>query len=134
VGAGLRNRNLAPLYALSISFVIVLTLGLIHPDNTNGPKPTSPKTTGKPKTLTIVLDKDSAPLKSAIILWGKEKVAISSPDDLGAITPDGPITVCAPVSTEHIPKGKAITTIGDLSCWGPLEPDDKGKITIKVER
>jgi hypothetical protein len=135
---GWRNRYMAPLYALAISFVLVLLLGFTL--DTPGPvKPLTPATVTKtvaPKPVKSALRFSSKeapfPVTTATIWWGTHDETVRSLAEFTKLEVTPPVRVCALMANGWVAL-KAKKLGKDYVCWGPLEPEEPGgAITIDV--
>jgi hypothetical protein len=136
---GWRNRYMAPFYALAISFVLVLLLGLTlpgkastdEPPDPTTPVPTQPKEPDRAKG--IVFSEEKFPLTSAVVLWGGETKVVMSLDELEKLRPTEPVTVCA-----QMPRGWSAVDVATpdnkLVCWGPIKPEADEYVELAVQK
>lgn len=127
---GWRNRYMAPFYALAISFLLVLLVGVTLD------APATPQRRPEPPAPSIRFSsgQDDFPITSAIVLWGNEMHTVRTDAQLRALKPTDPVLVCARLDEGW--EAVRATELGDTKywCWGPLEPRKPGAdITIPVE-
>jgi hypothetical protein len=129
---GWRNRNLAPLYALVISFVLVLLFGAVLPT------PEADQTAWKfqvPRTgedgaagKTVEAPEEFA----AFAIWGDHVRSVGHLKELDDLDIDSEVTVCVIVESGWIMEEQAGSTAEGYTCSQPLAPD-AGKNTVKIK-
>jgi hypothetical protein len=136
---GWRNRYMAPFYALAISFVLVLLLGVILTNKPEAdPKPQAPTTVTvepEPEESSVRFSSTETPfpVTVAVVWWGNEKKTVKKLADLEKLRPTGPVRVCAVMSRGWVAVRAEKLEDTDYVCWGPLEPKRPGDaITIDV--
>jgi hypothetical protein len=133
---------MAPFYALAISFVLVLLLGLTlpgkgsdEPDRKDTPTTQEPGTGEKPALPTGIefSKRQPFPAKSLIVVWGDTKKVVT-PEELAGLRPDEPVMVCAQMAKGWAAPEANITPENNVVCWGPIEPEDGKPIVLEVTR
>ncbi|MEV8441126.1 hypothetical protein AB0425_27420 [Actinosynnema sp. NPDC051121] len=133
--SGLRSRWLAPVYALVISFLAVLLLGLVVREPTATGPPTRPKvdirfvTTGPDRTQL-----DNAQVK--VLAGSSTDLRVNAGGGVDDVTSGQSLTICA-----RLPKGWTAPApaerLGDFTCWPKVDPDvldDDHRIELTVAR
>jgi hypothetical protein len=134
--SGLRSRWLAPVYALAISFLAVLLLGLVVREPAEPePPPARPKvdirfvTTGQDR---VQLDNT----KVKVLAGSSSDLTVHAGGGVDDVTSGESLTICA-----RLPKGWSAPApaerLGDFTCWPQVDPgalDSGHRIELTVTR
>ena len=124
---GWRTRYVAPVYALVISFVVVLLLGMAFAtdDGTNKAAPATP---------TIGFVPAGFPARSAVLVSGGRQVPIKDQKALESLKPAAPFQICAVLDPGWTTSNGVKLPKSDFTCWGPFDPDARGDVELKVRK
>ena len=139
---GWRNRYMAPFYALIISFVLVLLLGLLlETDPSTGPaaqqKPT-PATqepaTPQPKVIFSAKGAKEFPGSRLTLTHGDEEQPFDALDELPELPVDETFGICAVLDEGWTAVGATRAPNSKYSCWGPFDPKSDETSVLRAER
>lgn len=133
--SGLRSRWLAPVYALVISFLAVLLLGLVFRE----PADTGPPAGSRVDIRFVTTGPDRAQLDNAqveVLVGSSTGLRVSAGGGVDDVTSGKSLTICA-----RLPKGWSAPApaerLGDYTCWPEVDPgvlDDDHRIELTVTR
>lgn len=152
---GLRSRNMAPVYALVISFVLVLVFGLFLRDRAtptpkdNGSGTTTTTTdqpaadtpwkfqispTAKTEGLPKGHDQGQNPENfAAYAIWGDTLTTVAHLKELNDIGVDNKVVVCVKLPKHWSMPEAAGPAVGGYTCSKPLTAQGKEKDTVTLE-
>ena len=126
---GWRNRYLAPVYALVISFVIVLVAGLLALPKTSAGEPPNPQPTTAPQAnIRFLVSRTNTPATklngTTVELFGGDPLTreVNEKGELSLPVPKTRFTICANLPDDWSANSRKPSD-STFTCWGPFEPE-----------
>lgn len=124
---GPRSRLWAPVYALVISFLAVLLLGVVVREPVVPPSVDLRFVTAGQGTARL----DNAQV--TVLAGHRSDRTVDAGGRVDDVPSDGPLTVCVRLPREWSAPAPA-ERLGDLTCWSDLDPEADGGIELVVTR